>query len=833
MKNTLKTLLCSVVLFHAFDLRAQKDTEFWFVAPEISQGNSGTNYDRPVGFRVSTYDSPAQVTLSQPANPAFLPQTLALPANTSGFFFLPNVDDFENKPPNTVLNFGFLISATASITAYYEILGDCLCNPEIFSLKGKNALGTDFYVPLQTILDNSNLHFPPPHAAFDIVATEDNTTVTINPTQPIVGHPAGAGFSITLQRGQSWSGEAAGQTAAEHPAGTRVSADKPIAITIKDDLLDGSVFGGFCRDLIGDQIIPLEKTGTQYVVQKGFITGTEKVFILGTAPNTSIKINGVVAGTVNAGQTYVADISGSRYFIEASAPVYVLQLTGIGCEVASNVLPPLDCNGSLSVRFVRPTDEGFWLYLATRSGNEDGFLLNGTPGLIPASAFSSVPGSGGQYVSAVIPYTILDIGTQVSSLVSNTEGVFQMGFLNGQEFATGARFGFFSDFGAIVNDFVTLEKCKNDTIRFNGITIPEAGIYYDTLPGTAGCDTLLEIMVTDVQYISDTRQFVFCEGDTLQIYGNNITQSGTYTDTINSTTGCDTILTIVAQTGPYALLNQNIEFCTGDTVLFRGFSIFSPGTFTDTLGGTGGCDTILTIKATALPLPEKINTVILCAGEWVEIDGVIYQQAGVVTDTVDGGNACDTVMTYLIDGSQIAITLEDSVYVLAGLFTVLSPEIISVHSTQSAWFPPDGLDAPDKPAPTALPASTQEYFLKVTDELGCTATDSIVVVVREINCANSTYVPNIFSPDDDGQNDVFTVFADEECIINVRLLRVYDRWGSLVFEKHDFQANDYSQGWNGSFRNQPATPGVYVYYLEVENYLGNIEKFSGDVTLLK
>ena len=71
-------LACAIFFLLSFQLVAQKDTEFWFVAPEISQG--ANNYDRPVSFWISTYGTAATVTLSQPANPAFVPQVLNLGA---------------------------------------------------------------------------------------------------------------------------------------------------------------------------------------------------------------------------------------------------------------------------------------------------------------------------------------------------------------------------------------------------------------------------------------------------------------------------------------------------------------------------------------------------------------------------------------------------------------------------------------------------------------------------------------------------------------------------------------------------------------------------------
>ena len=343
-------------------INAQKDTEFWFVAPEIT--NNGVNFDRPVAFRFSTYGAAAVVTISQPANPAFPIQTLNIAANTSGVLLLPPLFQFvENTPPNTVLNYGFLIESTSPITAYYEVIGDAPNNPELFSLKGRNALGTTFFTPFQNVTFNSPMHSPLPHAAFDIVATEDNTTVTITPTRPIVGHAANLPFNIVLNRGQTYYGEATGQLAAQHPTGSKIVSDKPIAVTVKDDLLDGDfLYGGFCRDLMGDQIVPVEKVGTRYVVRKGLLNGNEFAFVVATQDATEVKLDGIVAGTINTGQQLNLSITDGGHFLEAYAPVYVLQMTGNNCELAGEILPALDCSGSNAVRFVRSTNEPLYLF---------------------------------------------------------------------------------------------------------------------------------------------------------------------------------------------------------------------------------------------------------------------------------------------------------------------------------------------------------------------------------------------------------------------------------------------------------------------------------------
>lgn len=118
----------SFLLFISFNSFSQLDSVFWFVAPEVAQGHG----DRPIIFRFATLAAPATVTISQPANPNFPVQTLTITANSAQTLDVtPWIDMVENKPANTTLNFGFKISSTTKITAYYEVNPTCNCNPDI------------------------------------------------------------------------------------------------------------------------------------------------------------------------------------------------------------------------------------------------------------------------------------------------------------------------------------------------------------------------------------------------------------------------------------------------------------------------------------------------------------------------------------------------------------------------------------------------------------------------------------------------------------------------------------------------------------------------------
>jgi len=441
----------------------QTGTDFWFAAPEVTAGHN----DAGPKFRFTNTSSTltANVTVTFPAQPLLLitPTPIVIAPNGTATLILDaNPNNYkaaiENTPTNTVLNKGIHITSDVPITAYYEV--DNSNNNEIFALKGANGLGTEFYIPMTTN-PNLSLHTPlvPSAAAtFDIVATQDNTTVQIYTRVPVDGHPANVPFTIILNTGQTYSCGWTGanfQLASTHPSGSVVLSDKPIAITVKEDFQQHSGWG--CYDLIGDQIVPVDIIGTDYIIIKGQLNATagESFYILATQNNTNVYVNGnpVPVATLFAGQTYFQDnIALNRYYIQTDKPVYCTQGTGFGCEHGSAILPPLNCAGSATVSFVRSTNESFYLNIMVKAGNEGNFTLTGgsNPLCITAGDFAVVPGTGGQWMSTYAKsFTLAEVPVGVAMRLTNSTDVFGMGLINGGA-ATGCRYGFFSEFAAAI-----------------------------------------------------------------------------------------------------------------------------------------------------------------------------------------------------------------------------------------------------------------------------------------------------------------------------------------------------------------------------------------------
>jgi gliding motility-associated-like protein len=149
--------------------------------------------------------------------------------------------------------------------------------------------------------------------------------------------------------------------------------------------------------------------------------------------------------------------------------------------------------------------------------------------------------------------------------------------------------------------------------------------------------------------------------------------------------------------------------------------------------------------------------------------------------------------------------------------------------TSLQWSPSTGLSCTNCPNPVALPSNNTTYTLRVVNNGGCVSTDAVTVFVV---CTNGNiFIPNTFSPNADGVNDVF--YPRARGISQIRSMRIFNRWGQLVFEKQNFNANEVSAGWNGLFRGSPAPSDVYVYTMEVFCENSTIITLKGDVTLVR
>jgi gliding motility-associated-like protein len=457
-----RKLYCTAVFLLLLSVHsyAQKDSLFWFAAPEVSSGAG----DNPVFLRFLTYDDPAVITVTQPANGAFSPITVNLAANAVDSINLTAfLAQIESPAANVIANTGLKITSTALISAFYEVRAPS--NRASFSLKGNKGIGTNFYTPFQRNYAVA-ASTPTSFSSFEIVATENGTTVLITPRTAITGHAANSTFSITLNQGQTYSGRDMNASAITSLAGSIISANKPIAVTV----FEGALSNSTCSDAIGDQITTTEFLGKNYIINKG-TTGTERVYVLATENATSITVSGssTVSTLINWSETYTVNLTDQVNYIETSKPVYVYHVGGYGCELSSAQVPALLCAGTYSSAFTRTSVDSLGIVVYTRTGFQSNFTLNGNPLLIPSSAFQVVPGTSGNFQVASIYFDLATVPLHSYNIVENNADIFGLGVRQGNN-GSGSNYSYLSEFASypFVNAGSDMTVCANVPLPISG-----------------------------------------------------------------------------------------------------------------------------------------------------------------------------------------------------------------------------------------------------------------------------------------------------------------------------------------------------------------------------
>jgi gliding motility-associated-like protein len=174
------------------------------------------------------------------------------------------------------------------------------------------------------------------------------------------------------------------------------------------------------------------------------------------------------------------------------------------------------------------------------------------------------------------------------------------------------------------------------------------------------------------------------------------------------------------------------------------------------------------------------------------------------------------------------ITVAPNIVVPVGAGITI-PITYSQQTKMYNWTPLTGLSCIDCATPVAYPKITTNYTVSVTDSNGCknSATFTLTVVCNEKNY----FVPNTFSPNGDGNNDIF--YPRGNNINRVQSMRIFNRWGQMIFERKNFAANNPADGWDGTYNGKTAPIDAYVYIVEFICENGSIIPFRGNVTLIR
>jgi gliding motility-associated-like protein len=421
---------------------------------------------------------------------------------------------------------------------------------------------------------------------------------------------------------------------------------------------------------------------------------------------------------------------------------------------------------------------------------------------------------------------------------------------------------------------VDFSICSGDTLDFYGREITASGTYQEVFQASNSCDSIIEWNVRFEDTIRTTEDLVLCSGDTLFIQGLTITDKGEYSTWLPGS-NCDTLLEVNVSFPPAVDLNvQATPSCVGQSngsveLSFDQNRIqtwqwkdgsralnrmgLDSGTYTLSYEDEFGCwsDTSIALGLINRPTLDFNVEPLDCHNDFIGNIEVDLADADSISLN-DGPFVANSSFEIFQEGEQRLLikkghcVFHDSLMVpiipplefeVKSISTGLCEDevVIQVNLADGDPFQMDTIIISPLPTDASIEGDrivfplTQSIssIITVIDSHGCEYTRPIEVGLEE---EGALFIPNVFTPNGDDLNDIFTAFTSP-CIKLIEVLEVYDRWGELVYRKRNLQPS--KEGWDGQLNGQVMDTGVYTWRLVlVGNDNERFEK-SGSVTLLK
>ena len=381
------------------------------------------------------------------------------------------------------------------------------------------------------------------------------------------------------------------------------------------------------------------------------------------------------------------------------------------------------------------------------------------------------------------------------------------------------------------NKTQNISICLNSFYSINNKNYNQIGVYKDTLRTINNCDSIITTNLSFNSVIIKNQFISICEGYSITINNKNYSQTGIYRDTFRTINGCDSILITNLTQLPEHKRTIDTTTCAGKTLIINGKSYIKAGIYNDTIRTNARCDSVLTINLKITPLTIIKKEITLCANDsFVIINGRLFNQIGVFRDTIISTINCNEIIEWTVKKSNLQLNMGIYSVIELGDSVQLTPSVFGSQNVVWTWQPNKALSCTNCAKSVAKPLFTTTFTLMIKDtSTNCSLKDAIKIIVKP---CESIFMPTAFSPNNDGVNDYFSVFASG-CVRSVKKMQLYNRWGVMVFSKENFLANNEKNGWDGTMNNAELSPDVYIYVIELALGDGTIKLFSGDVTLIR
>jgi len=403
-----------------------------------------------------------------------------------------------------------------------------------------------------------------------------------------------------------------------------------------------------------------------------------------------------------------------------------------------------------------------------------------------------------------------------------------------------------------VQSQLQLEACSGSSVSYEGENLLPGETRTFTLPAANGCDSSVQVEVLEI-FPSDTSLNLWaCPGETVNYAGTALSAGQLQTFTLTAANGCDSLVEVSVSGLPVSSSDLELRTCPGEPAIYRGEELQAGERRTFVLTSSLGCDSLVQVKVTAYS--ELLLTAEATQSCADQPTGIITARAdsgapGPFTFRLDGGppqagNVFDGLapgayMLTVLDGNgcqsetEVQVPARPPLQVFAPDYAfpcdagqlLLQPQVTSGEGPdlQFQWM--DGTAAPER-----MIYAPGTFSLTVNNTCESRQLD-IPVPLDYSTYEDGIYVPNAFSPNGDGRNDLFRAFTGPEVVVQEFELLVFDRWGNLMIRIRDPQ-----DGWDGTHQGRLMNSAVFVWWLRAQIIACGQEvdvRRRGDVLLVR
>lgn len=190
---------------------------------------------------------------------------------------------------------------------------------------------------------------------------------------------------------------------------------------------------------------------------------------------------------------------------------------------------------------------------------------------------------------------------------------------------------------------LSFDVCDGDSALIGGMWYKNDTLLSDTVALVSGLDSIYTASLNVLQVPVTNVNIDICAGDSVEIAGTYVKTNGSYTDTLSGSNGCDSILAINLQVHPAYNETANAEICEGQSIMLGGSLQTTAGVYTDSLSSAYGCDSVVTTTLVVHPIDSTSSSTTVLIGDSIFVGGAYQKTGGTYYDTFTGANGCDSV----------------------------------------------------------------------------------------------------------------------------------------------------------------------------------------------